>query len=87
MKDNVPSPYVMDTMIGERPPKKPKYDHPNNAPCIASSAKPTSTSEKEKDTVMSPFISDFPILGMTLLSYCYLSSPPSSSLCSVPFLP
>jgi len=58
MKDNVPSPYVIDPLIGEgaSPGKKRKYSH-NNA-----SSKPTDKAEKDSSsTNLTPFISEFPI--------------------------
>jgi len=60
MKDNVPSPYVIDPLIGEgaSPGKKRKYSHSTAKP------PPVHIQEKEKDAVstpLTPFISDFPI--------------------------
>jgi hypothetical protein len=58
MKDNVPSPYVIDTMIGDgSPTKKRKYVQGGNG-----NAKNTASSDKDKDSNMTAFISDFPVV-------------------------
>lgn len=64
MKDNVPSPYVIDPLIGDgspHPPKKRKYAH-----TTSSTTKPSPSSEKDKDPNMTPFISEFPLSANTL---------------------
>jgi hypothetical protein len=56
MKDNVPSPYVIDPLIGggdgSSPGKKRKYSHTKSS---------SGFTDKEKDTNLTPFISDFSI--------------------------
>lgn len=60
MKDNVPSPYVIDPLIGDGSPsnKKRKYVHTNSGSNSKNSA---SDKDKDKDSNMTAFISDFTI--------------------------
>jgi hypothetical protein len=68
MKDNVPTPYAIDPLIGEgsSPGKKRKYSHSKS-----------STVSSDKESNMTSFISDFPIsplAGMfpALLNFCHV---------------
>lgn len=60
MKDNVPSPYVIDPLIGE-PAKTGKRKY-----VATTNGSKSGMSDKDKDTNMTPFISEFPINTLNL---------------------